>query len=68
MLTRQYEQLRDRHQRIAAAAVATDPDRLPRFIAEHREILAAIERGDSEAASRLMGAHLQAAHELARRR
>jgi DNA-binding GntR family transcriptional regulator len=68
ILTRQYEQLRDRHQRIAATAVASDPARLPRFIAEHREIVAALERGDSDAAAELMGAHLQAAHELARRR
>jgi DNA-binding GntR family transcriptional regulator len=68
LLTRQYEQLRDRHQRIAATAVASDPARWGRFIAEHREILAALERGDSDAAAELMGAHLQAAHELARRR
>jgi DNA-binding GntR family transcriptional regulator len=68
ILTRQYEQLRDRHQRIAATAVASDPARWGRFIAEHREILAALERGDSAAAAELMGAHLQGAHELARRR
>ena len=68
LLTRQYEQLRDRHQRIAATAVARDPARLPRFIAEHREIVAALERGDPEAAAKLMGEHLQSAHELARRR
>jgi DNA-binding GntR family transcriptional regulator len=48
--------------------VASDPARLPRFIAEHREIVTALERGDSAAAADLMGAHLQAAHELARRR
>ena len=68
LLTRQYDQLRDRHQRIAAAAVAGDPARLPRFIEEHRQIVAALERGDSDAAGKLMGAHLQGAHELARRR
>ena len=68
LLTRQYDQLRDRHQRIASAAVASDPARLPRFIAEHREIVAALERADSDGAAELMGAHLQAAHELARRR
>jgi DNA-binding GntR family transcriptional regulator len=68
LLTRQYDQLRDRHQRIAATAVTSDPARWGRFIAEHREIVAALERGDSDAAAELMGAHLQAAHELARRR
>ncbi len=68
LLTRQYEQLRDRHQRIAATAVVSDPARWGRFISEHRAILAALEAGDSDAAAELMGAHLQGAHEIARRR
>jgi len=67
ILDRQYDALRDRHQRIAAAAVASDPTRIARFIAEHKEILAAIERGDGDAAATLMGSHLQSSHELARR-
>jgi DNA-binding GntR family transcriptional regulator len=67
LLARQYDQLRDRHQRIAATAVASDPARWGRFIAEHRGIVEALERGDSEVAAELMGAHLEAAHELARR-
>ena len=67
ILDRTYDALRDRHQRIAAATVARDPTRIARFISEHRAILAAIERGDGEAAASLMGAHLQSAHELARR-
>jgi DNA-binding GntR family transcriptional regulator len=67
LLTRQYEGLRDRHQRIAAATVAREPSRTERFIAEHREIVAALERGDADAAAELLGAHLQGAHELARR-
>jgi DNA-binding GntR family transcriptional regulator len=67
LLTRQYDALRDRHQRIAAAAVARDPGRIARFIAEHREILGAIEGGDGDAAASLMASHLQSAHELARR-
>jgi DNA-binding GntR family transcriptional regulator len=68
LLLRQYDLLRDRHQRIAATTVARDPSRVERFIAEHREIAGAIERGDAEAAAELMRAHLQTAHELARRR
>jgi DNA-binding GntR family transcriptional regulator len=68
ILTRQYDALRDRHQRIAATTVARDPSRVARFVAEHREIAAALERGDGEAAAALMGAHLHSAHELARRR
>jgi DNA-binding GntR family transcriptional regulator len=67
LLTRQYDGLRDRHQRIAAAAVASDPARLQRFIAEHREIAAALEAGDADRAAELLGTHLQGAHELARR-
>ena len=67
LLTRQYDALRDRHQRIAAAAVASDPARLQRFIAEHREIAAALEAGDADRAAELLGTHLQGAHELARR-
>ena len=67
ILDRQYDALRDRHQRIAAATVASDPTRIARFVAEHRAILAAIERGDGDAASELMGEHLRGAHELARR-
>lgn len=36
-------------------------DRLEKSIAEHREILCAIERGDAEAADRLTSAHIEAA-------
>ena len=67
LLTRQYDSLRDRHQRIAATTVATDPARVERFIAEHREIAAALERGDAQAAADLTAVHLHTAHELARR-
>ena len=67
LLTRQYDSLRDRHQRIAAATVAGDPARIGRFIAEHREIVAALEAGDGDRAADLLGTHLQGAHELARR-
>jgi DNA-binding FadR family transcriptional regulator len=36
-------------------------------MAEHREIAAAIARGDPDAAGDLMADHLRTAHELARR-
>ena len=52
LLTRQYDALRDRHQRIAATTIARDPSRIERFIAEHRELAAALERGDGETARR----------------
>jgi DNA-binding GntR family transcriptional regulator len=67
LLTRQYDALRDRHQRIAATTIARDPTRIARFIAEHRELTGALERGDAEAAATLTATHLQSAHELARR-
>jgi DNA-binding GntR family transcriptional regulator len=67
LLTRQYDSLRDRHQRIAAATVASDPGRVERFIAEHSKIAVALRRGDADAAAELMAAHLHSAHELARR-
>jgi len=67
LLTRQSAGLRDRHQRIAAATVAGDPARIGRFIAEHRAIVAALERSDGDAAAELLGTHLQGAHELVRR-
>jgi DNA-binding GntR family transcriptional regulator len=67
LLLRQYDALRDRHQRIAATTIAREPTRIARFIAEHREIASAIEGGDPQAASELMAAHLRTAHRLARR-
>ncbi len=67
LLTRQYDSLRDRHQRIAATTVASDPARIERFIAEHREIADALRRGDVQAAAELTAVHLHTAHELARR-
>ena len=67
LLTRQYDALRDRHQRIAANTIARDPSRIERFVAEHREIAEAVEAGDGDRVASLLGAHLQGAHELARR-
>jgi DNA-binding GntR family transcriptional regulator len=67
ILTRQYDSLRDRLQRISATAVARDPERMSRFISEHREIAAAIKEEDAEQAKNLISMHLRHAHELARR-
>ena len=67
LLLRQYDFLRDRHQRIAATTIAREPARIERFIAEHREIARAISDGDPDAAADLMAVHLQTAHALARR-
>jgi len=67
LLTRQYDALRDRHQRIAAVTIARDPSRISSFVAEHSEIAEAFAAGDAERAADLLGAHLAGAHELARR-
>jgi len=66
LLTRQFDTLRDRHQRIAATTVARDPSRIARFIDEHREILLALERRDSDRAAELLVSHLVGAHDLHR--
>jgi DNA-binding GntR family transcriptional regulator len=67
ILTRQYDALRDRQERIAAAMVARDPARAQRFVADHREIAAALERGDADAAAALTAAHVDCARAVMRR-
>lgn len=67
LLTRQYDALRDRQQRIAASAVARDPERIAEFIAEHGAIADAIEQHDPEAVADRIAAHLRRAGDLARR-
>jgi DNA-binding GntR family transcriptional regulator len=66
ILTRQYDSLRDRQQRIAATAVARSRERILQFIAEHREIAAALGAGDGPRARELVEDHLRRAHGLAR--
>ena len=68
LLVRQYDGLRDRHQRLAAAAIAEDPTRIERFIADHRELAAAVGRGDADGAAAVTRAHLEKAHALVVRR
>ena len=58
--------LRDRQQRIAAVSLAGGTGFAERFIAEHRAIVAALERRDGDAAVRLAAAHLRGAREAAR--
>jgi DNA-binding GntR family transcriptional regulator len=67
LLTRQYDALRDRQQRIAVSAVARDPERVARFIAEHAAVVEAIATGDGRLAAERIDAHLRGAHELSRR-
>jgi DNA-binding GntR family transcriptional regulator len=66
ILTRLYDALRDRQQRIAAVSLARNPGDAQRFITEHRGIADAIERTDATAACELVSAHLRSARDAAR--
>ncbi|MEA2383848.1 MAG: hypothetical protein QOH72_3819 [Solirubrobacteraceae bacterium] len=66
ILTRLYDALRDRQQRIAAVALARNPSDAERFIAEHRGIAEALGRQDPTAACDLVSAHLRSARDAAR--
>ena len=66
ILTRLYDALRDRQQRIAAVSLARNPADAERFIADHREIAASLEHGDATAACELVSAHLRSARDAAR--
>jgi DNA-binding GntR family transcriptional regulator len=66
ILTRLYDSLRDRQQRIAAIALARNPGNAATFIAEHREIAEALERDDADTACALLEAHLRVTRDVAR--
>jgi DNA-binding GntR family transcriptional regulator len=67
ILLHQYDALRDRQQRMLATAISSDRGRIARFIAEHREIADAFERGDADAAATLTDTHLRGAYQRTRR-
>ena len=50
ILTRISDSLRDRQRRMGATTVARDPELAERFVAEHRAIVDALERGDGDGA------------------
>jgi DNA-binding GntR family transcriptional regulator len=66
ILTRLYDALRDRQQRIATVSLARSPGDAERFIEEHRGIAEALARGDGDAAGERAAAHLRAARDVAR--
>jgi DNA-binding GntR family transcriptional regulator len=66
ILTRLYDALRDRQQRIAAVSLARNPGDAERFIADHRGIAEALGRADPTAACELVSAHLRTARDAAR--
>jgi DNA-binding GntR family transcriptional regulator len=66
-LTRQYDALRERQQRISAAAVSQDPPVIEEFLIGHRAIAAAIEQQDRELVAEWVAAHIEATRSLTRR-
>jgi len=66
ILTRLYDALRDRQQRIATVSLARNPGDAQRFVTQHRGIVEALGRGDAAAAADLVAAHLRAARDVAR--
>jgi DNA-binding GntR family transcriptional regulator len=66
ILTRLYDALRDRQQRIATVSLARNPGDAERFVTEHLGIVEALGRGDAAAAAELVSAHLRAARDVAR--
>ena len=66
ILTRLYDALRDRQQRIAAVSLARNPSDAQRFVIEHRGIADALGREDDTAACELVSAHLRSARDAAR--
>ncbi|MFG2293327.1 GntR family transcriptional regulator [Streptomyces sp. NPDC048603] len=58
ILSRLYDQLRDRQLRMGVALLHAHPDRVARTLAEHAEILDALRAGDREAAAAAVRGHI----------
>lgn len=58
ILTRLYDQLRDRQLRMGVAVMHARPDRVTANITEHSEILEALRSGDSDAAAAAVHGHV----------
>ncbi|CAL9336122.1 HTH-type transcriptional repressor RspR [Streptomyces sp. enrichment culture] len=66
ILSRLYDQMRDRQLRMGVAVVRSRPDRIALALAEHQEILDALRAGDTEAALAVTVRHVSRVSELAR--
>ncbi|MFF2651393.1 GntR family transcriptional regulator [Streptomyces sp. NPDC058045] len=66
ILSRLYDQLRDRQLRMGVAVMHAHPERVTRNIGEHEEILAALRDGDAEAAVAVVDRHVGRVLQLAR--
>ncbi|MFI9721056.1 GntR family transcriptional regulator [Streptomyces sp. NPDC052396] len=65
ILSRLYDQLRDRQLRMGVAVMHAHPDRIAKNIAEHTEILTALRNGDAEAATGIVDRHVSWVRNLA---
>lgn len=66
ILSRLYDQLRDRQLRMGVAVMHSHPDRIAKTLAEHEEILAALSARDAEAAVDVVTRHVGWFQDLAR--
>ncbi|MFD3870900.1 GntR family transcriptional regulator [Streptomyces sp. NPDC058623] len=67
ILSRLYDQLRDRQLRMGVALLHAHPDRMDPTLAEHAEILDALRAGDAEAAAAAVRGHIGRVEALVRR-
>ncbi|QEV19154.1 GntR family transcriptional regulator [Streptomyces alboniger] len=66
ILSRLYDQLRDRQLRMGVAVMHSHPDRIAKTLSEHEEILAALRCGDAEVAVSVVTRHVGWFQNLAR--
>ncbi len=66
ILSRLYDQLRDRQLRMGVAVLHSHPDRIAKTLSEHAEILQALRSGDAERAVELVHRHIGWFSHLAR--
>ncbi|SNX62557.1 GntR family transcriptional regulator [Streptomyces sp. TLI_55] len=66
ILSRLYDQLRDRQLRMGVAVMHAHPDRVTKALAEHEQILEALRSGDAEAVVGIVHAHVEWFSHLAR--
>ncbi|WP_369170719.1 GntR family transcriptional regulator [Streptomyces sp. R28] len=66
ILSRLYDQLRDRQLRMGVAVLHSHPDRIAKTLVEHEEILQALRSGDAEAAVGMVHRHIGWFSHLAR--
>ncbi|MFI8101427.1 GntR family transcriptional regulator [Streptomyces sp. NPDC101118] len=66
ILSRLYDQLRDRQLRMGVALMHAHPDRVAQNVTEHTEILEALRAGDADAAAAAVRAHLSRVEVLVR--